>query len=152
MAMIEASVEEELGGLAASFGCELVHAEFAGGTLRLFIDREGGVTLEDCATMSRQASALLDVLDFGKGRYVLEVSSPGLDRELYKDRDWERFCGSRIKATFVDPRTGKKRTSLVLLERFDGAGRCAHLLDEERDERVEVKLDQVVKARLHVEI
>jgi ribosome maturation factor RimP len=150
--MIEASVEEELGGLAASLGCELVHAEYAGGTLRLFIDREGGVTLEDCATMSRQASALLDVLDFGKGRYVLEVSSPGLDRELYKDRDWERFCGSRIKATFVDPRTGKKRTAVVLLERFEGAGRRAHLVDEERDERLEVTLDQVVKARLQVEI
>ena len=64
----------------------------------------------------------------------------------------QKQCNGENEIDFVDPRTGKKRTSLVLLERFDGAGRCAHLLDEERDERVEVKLDQVVKARLHVEI
>jgi ribosome maturation factor RimP len=152
VATIDRKVEGELAALAQSLGCELVHAEFVAGTLRLFIDREGGVTLDDCAAISRNASALLDVLEFGNGRYVLEVSSPGLDRELYRDTDWQRFIGRRLKATFADPASGRKRTSLVMLQGFDAATRRALLLDEERGERLEVGLDQVVKARLSVEI
>ena len=78
-------ITPEIEQVAQAVGCELVHAELKGGVLRLFVDRpEGGVTLADCQLVSKQVSALLDVLDFGTGRYVLEVSSPGLDRQLYR--------------------------------------------------------------------
>ena len=75
-----AEITPEIEQVAQAAGCELVHAELKGGVLRLFVDRPEGVTLADCQLVSRQVSALLDVLDFGTGRYVLEVSSPGLDR------------------------------------------------------------------------
>jgi ribosome maturation factor RimP len=149
---IDPQVERELGAVAESLGCELVAAEFAGGVLRLFVDREGGVTLDDCATVSRHASALLDVLEYGNGRYVLEVSSPGLDRELVRDKDWVTFVGRRIRATFPDPATNRRRSSLVVLEGFDPVTRKATLHDEERKERLELEVDRVTKARLDVEI
>lgn len=65
--------------------------------LRLFIDKEGGVTLDDCAGVSREVSALLEVEDPVSGAYYLEVSSPGLDRPLKKAADYERFVGRLLK-------------------------------------------------------
>ena len=64
------------------------------------------------------------MLDFGTGRYVLEVSSPGLDRQLYKPRDYERFAGRLARVTYEDPETGKKRTDVARLQglrRAEGA-------------------------------
>ena len=78
MAALDATIHQELETLARSQGYELVHAGFAGGTLRLLIDKTGGVTLDDCALISRQASALLDVLEFGQGRYTLWTGDAGL--------------------------------------------------------------------------
>ena len=72
--------------VAASSGLELVEVEFRGGgksrLLRIFIDKPGGVTHEDCANLSREVSTILDVEDVVPGSYLLEVSSPGLDRKL----------------------------------------------------------------------
>jgi len=79
---IDPELGAELAGIAAAQGCELLQVEFQAGTLRLILDREGGVRLEDCETVSKLASAFLDVRNFGPGRYTLEVSSPGLDRQL----------------------------------------------------------------------
>jgi ribosome maturation factor RimP len=118
---IEPELERELAAIAAAQGCELLKAEFQGGVLRLILDREnGGVRLEDCELVSKQASALLDVADFGRGRYTLEVSSPGLDRELYGPRDYARFSGSRVRVRFVDPETGKRATLVGRLAEFSG--------------------------------
>jgi ribosome maturation factor RimP len=149
---LDATIHQELGALAQGQGCELVHAEFSGGTLRLLIDKTGGVTLDDCALISRQASALLDVLDFGKSRYTLEVSSPGLDRELYSPRDWQRFTGRDLKVTFRDPSTQSKRTITAHLETFDAATQIARLRTLERPETIELPLPRIQKARLLVEI
>ena len=80
------------------------------------------MTLADCEHVSRQVSALLDVLDFGTGRYVLEVSSPGLDRQLYKPRDYDRFAGRLARVTFQDPETGKKKTVVARLQGLRRAG------------------------------
>src|SRR6185369_3709461 len=77
-----AELQPELEAIAESAGCELVHVEIKGGVLRLFLDKPEGITLADCEHVSKLASAYLDVVDFGKSRYVLEVSSPGLDRQL----------------------------------------------------------------------
>ncbi|HRU10899.1 MAG TPA: ribosome maturation factor RimP, partial [Thermoanaerobaculia bacterium] len=114
---IDAELVAELESLAAASGCELVHCEFKGGVLRLFIDRPDGVTLEDCEHVSRQASALLDVADFGSSRYTLEVSSPGLDRQLYRPRDYQRFAGRRVRVTYrPEAAEARKRTVVGRLE------------------------------------
>src|SRR5688572_18720905 len=91
---LDAELVAELEQIAAAAGCQLENAEWKGGVLRLVLDRpEGGVGLTDCEQVSKQVSALLDVVDFGKNRYTLEVSSPGLDRQLYRPRDYARFTG-----------------------------------------------------------
>lgn len=82
-------------------GHELVEVEYASASgqnvLRIYIDNPAGITVEDCATVSRQVSALLDVEDPIAEAYTLEVSSPGLDRPLVKRADFERFAGAQVK-------------------------------------------------------
>jgi len=82
-------------------GFELVHVEMLGQsrnmTLRLYIDKPGGVTIDDCAQVSNQVSVMLDVEDFIPNRYMLEVCSPGLERGLHKPTDFERFAGRDVK-------------------------------------------------------
>jgi len=161
--LLEPELIREIEDIAASSGCELVHAEFKGGVLRLFIDRpEGGVDLSDCERVSKQVSALLDVLDFNPGRYLLKVSSPGLDRELYRPRDWERFTGRRVRVKLIDPDSGQKRTVHGRLESFEprpagtsareaGDGQ-AEILVEDTGERLVVALHDVETARLEIEL
>jgi len=96
-----------------ALGYEVVELEFhpqgRGGLLRIFIDREGGVTVDDCEKVSRQVSAVLDVEDPIPGAYTLEVSSPGLDRPLRKEADFVRFAGERAKLELTLPKDGRKR-------------------------------------------
>ncbi len=152
-AVVDDDLEREIGAVAESAGCELVHAEFKGGTLRLFIDRPEGVTLADCERVSKQVSALLDVLDFGTGRYLLEVSSPGLDRQLYRARDYQRFVGSKVRVTWFE--AGARRTVVGRLTAFDPAGVGAATVAEEGDPGGAahvIPLDAVATARLEIEI
>ena len=87
---------------AAEKGLEFVHLELAGTkrnqVVRIYIDKPGGVTVEDCSDVSRGVEAAMDADDFMPGPYVLEVSSPGLDRELYSLADFQKFVGSKAKA------------------------------------------------------
>jgi ribosome maturation factor RimP len=91
-----------LGRLAESEGAELLAVE-VGGTarkplVRLVLDREpGGVTLADCESVSRQASVLLDAYDPFPGAFTLEVTSPGLERKLYSEKDFVRFAGRAVR-------------------------------------------------------
>ena len=85
------------------------------GTLRLFIDSESGISLSDCELVSRQVSGLLDVEDPIPGDYNLEVSSPGLDRKLVRDRDFERFAGHRVKVKLKRLVAGRRRITGELL-------------------------------------
>jgi ribosome maturation factor RimP len=165
-----AEIIPELEAVAAASGCELLAAELKGGVMRLILDRpEGGVTLADCEHVSRQASALLDVLDFGAGRYVLEVSSPGLDRQLYRPQDYDRFAGRLARVTMQDPETGRKKTVVARLEGLrrpagaDGeaaggedAGDAADaevvLVDDQSGERQTIPLKNVKLARLEIEL
>src|SRR3989441_4717509 len=91
---------------------ELVHLEMKrapGGLLvRVYIDKEGGVTLDDCARVSRQLSVQLDVEDPIEERYTLEVSSPGLDRPLFSDRDFTRFTGRKVRLSTHVPLEGRR--------------------------------------------
>lgn len=78
------------------------------GVLRIFIDREEGIGLEDCETVSRQVSALLDVEDPLPGQYALEVSSPGLDRRLTKPAHFRRFTGEDVRVKLRFPLEGRR--------------------------------------------
>jgi ribosome maturation factor RimP len=153
-AVVDDDLERELAAVAEGAGCELAHAEFKGGVLRLFIDRAEGVTLADCENVSRQVSALLDVLDFGPGRYLLEVSSPGLDRQLYRARDYERFVGRKVRVTWFAG--GDKRTVVGRLEAFDPAGGGTATVAEEGQGAAaashDIPLADIAVARLEIEI
>jgi len=78
-------------------GFELIDLEFAGKSLRLTIDKPGGVTLDDCVSVNRRVSMLLDAQDPIEGAYRLEVSSPGLNRKLKAAREFEHFSGRNVK-------------------------------------------------------
>jgi ribosome maturation factor RimP len=111
--------------VASSSGLELVELELCGGgkarRLRIFIDKPQGVTHEDCANYSREVGTILDVEDaVPGGSYVLEVSSPGLDRRLLKPADFERFQGSLIKFSTHEPVNESRRFVGRLLSFADG--------------------------------
>jgi ribosome maturation factor RimP len=110
--------------LIARLGYELVDLEFAPGRralLRLFIDREAGLTLDDCAAVSREVAALLDVEDPIPSAFTLEVSSPGFDRVLRTKAHFGRFVGSQVFVELKQPRAGRRRYTGTLLS-VDDAG------------------------------
>lgn len=106
--------------LLKELGLELVDIEYRrephGWVLRFFLDKEGGITLDDCAAASRQISSLLDVEDIIPTAYSLEVSSPGLERPLKKRADFERFIDHLVKIKTVDAMdiedSGKRRKTI----------------------------------------
>ena len=146
---IDSTLQTQFEEAAAQAGCELLHAEFRGGILRLVLDREGGVDLGHCQTVSKQVSALLDVAQFDPGRYTLEVSSPGLNRQLFRPSDYERFLGQRVRVTWRDSSMPTKRTVVAQLESFSGEPPATvELVEEERGERLQVKIEDIQIARL----
>lgn len=111
--------------MLARMGFDLVLVEYrreaVGTVLRLYVDREGGVTLDDCARVSQEVSALLDVEDPVPGAYHLEVSSPGLNRPLARERDFVRFAGQSAKVVTVDAIEGRRTFQGVLGGIAEGA-------------------------------
>lgn len=105
--------------IASKHGLELVKVhvgrEGRRQVVRVFLDKPGGVTLQDCEAVSQELSRRLDVLDPVKGPYTLEVSSPGLDRPLEKEGDFVRFAGRRVDVCTYSPVAGKKKFQAVLL-------------------------------------
>jgi len=151
---IDPQLEAELAAVAAGSGCELVHVDFRQGKLRVFLDRPQGVTLDDCQTVSKQLSALLDVSEFGKSRYLLEVSSPGLDRELFGPRDFERFCGQLVCVSFFSGEPRSLTTIIGRLEacRSETGGAGISVSERHSGTRYEIPLHDIKKARLEPEI
>jgi len=133
--------------LLARLGYELVELEYTSGRahaqLRLFIDKEGGVGLEDCERVSREVSSLLDVEDPIPSAYTLEVSSPGFDRVLRTQAHFGRFVGSRVFVELKEPREGRRRYTGTLLT-VDTEGIA---LEVDR-EQVAVRFAEIGKARL----
>lgn len=115
--------------LCEAEGMELVQVEYqreAGGrVLRLFIDRPGGVTLDDCVQISRQAGDVLEVGLENMGPYRLEVSSPGTNRPLAKQLDYERFKGKRAKIKTIQALDGQKNFKGVLAGISEGLVKLA---------------------------
>lgn len=132
--MIAERVSEIAAKAAASSGIELVHVEIAGtkrdAVLRIYIDKEGGVTLDDCGAVSKQIEEVMDADDFVPSRYVLEVSSPGIERQLYSVADFVKFTGHLAKVktkaeidgqkTFVGPITGVEGATVSIDDRTKG--------------------------------
>ncbi|MBL0941996.1 MAG: ribosome maturation factor RimP, partial [Alphaproteobacteria bacterium] len=111
---VEARIEHILAASLANMGYNIVRLQLQGSqraTLEILIERLDGtpITVRDCALVSRESSALLDVADPIKNPYMLQVSSPGLDRPLVAKADFERFCGHRIKVTTIESIEGRKR-------------------------------------------
>jgi len=139
--------------VAADFGLEVVEVELKGGgkarTLRIYLDKPDGVTLDDCATVSREVGTILDVEDVIPGQYTLEVSSPGLDRKLLKAADYERFTGSLVKLQTRDAINGSRNFQGRLQGLRDG--RVTLEIPAKKKvpaSQVEVELSNVEKANL----
>lgn len=102
-----------------SFNYELVDVEFVKEHnewyLRIYIDKEGGITIDDCSNVSRIISNKLDEIDPIDCSYYLEVSSPGIDRPLKKDSDFEKHKGKKVKVKLFAPIDGKKTIEGTLL-------------------------------------
>ena len=144
-------IEEDARPILDSMGLELVEAVYSGhggrGRVRLFIDKAGGVTLDECEQASRSVSVALDVEDPIPVPYVLEVSSPGLDRPLKRREDFERCRGRLIKV----------RTLQAIEDRWDITGRLQGLRDGqvvlllEEGREVVLPLDLIATARIELE-
>lgn len=113
MASKQEQLEALIAPVVASLGCELWGLEYLTQgrytTLRLYIEGESGVTLDDCEKVSRQVSSVLDVEDPIEGEYTLEVSSPGLDRPLYIPAHYERYIGEQVNLRLRMARDGRRK-------------------------------------------
>jgi ribosome maturation factor RimP len=142
--------------LLTSQGMELVDLEYKREgrdmVLRLFVDKPGGVTLDDCAAVNRELSEILDVEDVIASHYILEVSSPGLNRPLKKLADYERYRGRLVKIrTFelLPDDLGNKRKTFLgeLLGLENGIVR----LKLKEGQTAGIALDKIAKANLEFE-
>jgi ribosome maturation factor RimP len=143
--------------LASSLGLELVEVEYKQEAkrmiLRIYIDKDGGVSLDDCASVSRELNDILDVEDFINGRYTLEVSSPGLNRQLKKDADFNRFLGRLVKIRTIellaDDKGNMRKTFLGNLVGFcDGIA----TINLKEGQSASIPIGKIDKANLEFEI
>ncbi|MEM6455965.1 MAG: ribosome maturation factor RimP [Acidobacteriota bacterium] len=156
-ARLSADLRAEIAAIADDVGCALLHVGFQGSTLQIVLDRDdGGVTIDHCTSVSRQLSPLLDAHEFGKKRYTLEVTSPGIDRLFYSRDDYARFCGEQVRITFRDPQQGSKRTLVARLSHFhDGTadGTADRIILEPSDGAAPIvlPLEAVEQTRIEVD-
>ena len=148
-------VEKEIEKIVTSEGLELVHIDYKrqgrGYLLRVDIDKDGGVTLEDCRLVSQQVSTYLDVDDVVPAEYELQVSSPGLDRKFYKESDYQKFIGRLVRV-----KTAKAIRGLHVvvgkLKEFDGSRIVVTDPVMKKDPDYEIPLNEIKETRLEVEI
>ena len=147
-------VQEEIEKVVVAEGFELVHIEYGARgrnlLLRIDIDKEGGITVDDCSLISNQVSTYLDVEDPIPGEFELQVSSPGLDRKFYRESDYRKFIGKLVRV-----KTSKAIRGLHVI--------VGHLLDydgtkiivkdpKSKKEPYEVEMSDIKETRLEVEI
>lgn len=149
MDKLEQKLADMFSPVIESMGYELIAVEItsSGGTvLRVYIDSPDGITVDDCADVSYQLSGLLDVEDPLRGKYTLEVSSPGLDRPLATLDHFRQFLGSKVKIRCLEPILGRKRFT-GLLDDIEGDT----LIVSVDNEVYEIPFDLVEKANLVAE-
>ncbi|MGI8782451.1 MAG: ribosome maturation factor RimP [Acidobacteriota bacterium] len=137
--------------VVASEGLELVHADFrpAGrsSVLQVLIDKPGGVNLQDCQTVSQQLGAVLDLEDVIHKEYLLEVSSPGLDRPLYRLADYDRFQGRKAKLQTKAPIEGRRNFK----GRIQGVQNQCVVFDDGK-QKLEIPFENIHRANLIFEL
>lgn len=144
---VKKQIAELVEPLLEKLGVELVHIDYAAGRhgkLCFYIDKPGGVNLSDCEDVSREISEIIDAYDPIPHSYILEVSSPGVERPLNGENDFRRFRGEKIKVSTVEPVGKNKRIRGTLEDVTDGA----IVILQESGERIELPLELVVKANL----
>jgi ribosome maturation factor RimP len=155
MGTLPVRVENEIEKIVGSEGLELVHVEYQkqgrGFLLRVDIDKEGGVTLDDCQLVSRQISTYLDVDDVVPGEYELQVSSPGLDRKFYKPSDYEKFKGRLVRVKTSKPIRGL-HVIVGKLKEYDGRTIMVTDPKMKKNADYEIPLTDIKETRLEVEI
>jgi ribosome maturation factor RimP len=133
--------------ICATEGLELVHVEFrgepGGRILRLYMDKPGGILLDDCVHISRQVDDLLEIHLDEIGSFRLEVSSPGLERPLGKEDDFEKFSGSGVKIKTAEPIDGRRNFTGVL---GGISGGIVTMLVEEKT--ISIPFQDIIRARL----
>lgn len=149
---VAAKIEEIANRVAESEGMELVEVEVKGGGVnrfvRISIDKPEGVTHADCELVSQQVGTIMDVEDvITGGQYMLEVSSPGVERKLLKPRDYERFQGKKAKITLREPVEGRRNWDGTLAGLEDGVV----ILETAPGKTMRFPLDEVHKANLKFE-
>ena len=137
--MLESIVEAD--------GYELVHVEFLprgrASVLRIYIDKDGGIGISDCQQVSRKVSTVLDVEDVISDHYTLEVSSPGLERPLFKASDYERFAGQEVRMR-TSQKVDERQNFIGLLR-----GIVKQVIEIECDSQTyHIPIDLVTKANL----
>lgn len=149
---IEERVQTIAERVAIDHGLELVHSEVAGPVnkpiVRIFVDKPAGVTHHDCAEVSLHVGTVLDVEDFIHSSYTLEVSSPGLERGLYKRADFERFAGSLARMRTRRPINGQRNFRGRLL----GVDGDEVLFEDRTSGQVKIALDAIAKANLELDV
>jgi ribosome maturation factor RimP len=142
-----ALIEETVVPVVGDHGLELVDLDWRGfrprGILRLYVDKPGGVGVGDCERLSRELGDVLDAAAVIEGGYDLEVSSPGLDRQLKKDREYRWAIGKQVRCWLAGGAEFHGRLTEVTRER---------LVLDRNGERTELGRDEVTKARLEAEV
>ena len=119
--------------VVASEGMELIHVEcikmHSRWIIRLFMDKEGGITLDDCANISNQLGDIFDIREVIKSAYTLEVSSPGLDRPISRDQDFVKYRNSRVNIKTSEKIEGIKNFHGILLDYIEESGKKLVLID-----------------------
>lgn len=149
-------VNEVAEPIAGSLGLELVDVEYKQENrrmvLRVYVDKDGGVTLDECAALSRELAEILDVEDFIRGRYSLEVSSPGLNRQLKKPADYERFLGRLVKIHTYEPLADDKgNMRKTFLGELVGFSENVARMKLKEGQTASIPLEKVAKSNLEFE-
>ncbi|MGO9579103.1 MAG: ribosome maturation factor RimP [Desulfobaccales bacterium] len=145
-------LEELIQPLVESQGADLVELQYGRpkrgrGILRLFVDRTGGITIEELARINRMVGALLEVHDVIPGSYTLEVSSPGLTRVLKKLQDYQRYVGRLVRVTTRTPWEGRQVHNGIL-QGLDGEMVCL----KEGEKVLCIPFSEIARARLDIDM
>jgi ribosome maturation factor RimP len=148
-------IESEIEKIVTSEGLELVHIDYRrqgrSYLLRVDIDKDGGVTIDDCQSISQQISTWLDVEDPIPAEYELQVSSPGLDRKFYKESDYQKFLGRLVRVKTSQPIRGL-HVIVGRLKEFDGTQIVVTDSAVKKDPDYVIPLGVVKETRLEVEL
>ncbi|WP_028389106.1 ribosome maturation factor RimP [Legionella fairfieldensis] len=145
--MIQNEIAQMLKPLIDDLGYELWGCEYLSqgrhSLLRIYIDKENGINIEDCEQVSKQVSAWLDVEDPISGNYSLEVSSPGVPRPLFYKEQYERYLGDKVQVKLFKPLNGSRKLSGTI----DSVNGDVLIL-KVGEEQLEVQFSHIVKANL----